>query len=176
MAMSNHLEGERKTNRNHWWQRMTVYVATTRFGRWLILHVIHYIDLWLEHWTHGRFSSASLVGVPLLILTTKGARSGLLRSTPLLFMKHGQEIIVIASSLGSPRHPDWYFNLRSNPEVSLRIEGKSKYYFARQANGQERQDYWEEMVNLYSGYTKYASLAADREIPVIVFIPSPDGS
>jgi deazaflavin-dependent oxidoreductase (nitroreductase family) len=107
----------------------------------------------------------------MLILITKGARSGKLRETPLIYVKNNGKVAVIASSLGSASHPQWYRNLLANPEASLFFEGRRGLYSYEQLEGEQRQDYWQRMLEIYPGYNRYADLARGRHIPVILFSP-----
>ena len=157
----------------HGLKKLTISVATTPFGRWLVIKFISRADVWLAHQSKGRISFANLAGLPLLVLTSKGAKSGRLRQTALLYLKDENRVIVIASRLGSRRHPHWYYNLTANPEASLFFEGKSGAYLSREAAGKERQVYWESMVELFPGYDRYKKLAGGRLIPVMVFSPLP---
>jgi deazaflavin-dependent oxidoreductase (nitroreductase family) len=129
------------------------------------------VDIWLSHRSQGRLSVTGMLGFPMLILTTKGARTGILRETSLLYVKNNENVAVIASSLGSTNHPQWFRNLLSNPEASLSFEGRQVIYSFRQLEGTERQEYWQRMLEIYPGYKRYAELAAGRHIPVILFSP-----
>jgi deazaflavin-dependent oxidoreductase (nitroreductase family) len=158
-----------------WFKRITIAVAISRPGRWLVRNIVSRMDIWSSHLSKGRLSVTKLLGFPLLILSTTGAKSGHPRETPLLYVRHEENIVVIASSLGSTRHPQWYYNLRSKPQASLLIEGRKGRYSYRLLEGNERQDYWERMQQLYPGYNRYKELAGERHIPVILFTPlSPD--
>ena len=86
-------------------------------------------------------------------------------------MESGNNVAVIASSLGSSQHPQWYRNLLANPEATLSFDGRHKLYSYRQLEGMERQVYWQRMLEIYPGYNRYAELAQGRHIPVILFTP-----
>ena len=86
-------------------------------------------------------------------------------------MKYNENVAVIASSLGSANHPQWYRNLLANPEASLSFDGHQGLYSYRQLEGKERQEYWQRMLEVYPGYNRYAELAGGRHIPVILFSP-----
>ncbi|OGO29537.1 MAG: hypothetical protein A2Z16_12440 [Chloroflexi bacterium RBG_16_54_18] len=137
----------------------------------MVRHVVSHLDIWLFHRSKGWLSITGLLGFPVLILTTKGARTGILRETPLIYVKSSENVAVIASSLGSTNHPQWYRNLLADPEASLSFEGRQGFYTSRQLEGTERQEYWQRMLEIYPGYNRYAELAVGRHIPVILFFP-----
>lgn len=105
---------------------------------------------------------------PCLLLTTKGARTGRPRTTPLVYARDGESLVLIASKGGNPRHPAWYMNLRAHPEVEVFLDGKTARYVARDAEGEERERLWRKAVGVYTGYEKYRERAGGREIPVVV--------
>jgi deazaflavin-dependent oxidoreductase (nitroreductase family) len=110
-------------------------------------------------------------GLPVVFLSTTGARSGKSRNVPLAGYPDGEKIILIASSLGSVHHPAWYHNLRANPRVQLSINGQTGNYNARIANKSERDDYWQLALDYYPGYQAYEQRCGRREIPIVVLEP-----
>jgi deazaflavin-dependent oxidoreductase (nitroreductase family) len=143
----------------------------SRLGTWYILNVSRRVDPALARLSGGRFSIASLIGAPLAVLTTVGAKSGLERTTPLLYVVDGDNVILIASYGGRARHPGWYYNLRANPEARLFIRGRERTYVAREAQGDEREALWAKAVDFYAGFAKYQERAGERQIPVMVLVP-----
>ena len=129
---------------------------------------LHLLDRPLMRLTGGRVSSVS--GYPSLLLTTTGAKSGLPRTVPLLYVETGEGIAIIGSRFGSRRHPGWYHNLRADPRAVVEIRGESGKYTAREATEDERAEVWRRAVEMYPGYEKYRSRAG-RAIPVIVLTP-----
>lgn len=122
--------------------------------------------------TNGRFSlSKAALGLPSLLLTTTGARSGQRRTMPLLYFEDGESVVLIASNYGKPRHPAWYHNLRANPEATLFLRGREAAYIAREAVGEERERLWRKASALYPGYDAYQHRAGGRQIPVMVLVP-----
>jgi len=171
MAAQN-LENSLPSSRSMpWLKKITLFVAISPPGRWLVKNVVSRLDIWLYHFSKGRLSFTRLLGFPVLILVTKGVRSGVLRETPLLYARNNENVAVIASSLGSAHHPQWYRNLLANPEASLYFDGHQSLYSYRQLEGEERQEYWQRMQEVYPGYNRYAELAGGRHIPVILFSP-----
>jgi deazaflavin-dependent oxidoreductase (nitroreductase family) len=110
-------------------------------------------------------------GAPLLLLHTKGARSGLERVNPMMYQDLGNgSVAVFASKGGAPSDPDWYRNLLSNPEVTAEIGTRTRQYHARTASGDERTRIWTKQKHDYPGFAGYEA-KTDREIPVVVLEP-----
>ncbi len=106
----------------------------------------------------------------MVLLHLIGRKSGKPRPTPLLYMKDGEDLVIVASFYGSPGHPAWYHNLMANPECDVR-EGRRRYRVrARTATPEEREKLWPRLVDLYPGYAVYQS-RTDREIPVVILSP-----
>jgi deazaflavin-dependent oxidoreductase (nitroreductase family) len=109
-------------------------------------------------------------GVPSLILTATGRRSGEPRSTPLIFGRDGDRFIVIASLGGSDEDPGWYRNLAANPDAHVQVKGEHFSVRARTAEAEERARLWELMVEGYPPYADYQA-RTERRIPVVVLEP-----
>ncbi|HYY80154.1 MAG TPA: nitroreductase family deazaflavin-dependent oxidoreductase [Actinomycetes bacterium] len=106
-------------------------------------------------------------GVPTLILTTTGRRSGRQRPTPLIFGRDGDDHVVVASKGGAPAHPAWYRNLVDHPEVEVQVKGERFRARARTADGEERARLWKLMTGIWPAYDQYQE-RTDRRIPVVV--------
>jgi deazaflavin-dependent oxidoreductase (nitroreductase family) len=106
-------------------------------------------------------------------LVVRGARSGAPRTTPLVWTRDGDDILLVASRGGDTRHPAWYRNVVANPQVSFSIDGVEGAYRARTASSEERPRMWELVNRRYPGYGVYQRRAAPREIPVVVLEPRP---
>ena len=115
----------------------------------------------------GRFKKA-----PVLVLTTTGSKSGLQRSTPLLYVEDGAALVVVASNEGSDRAPAWYGNLRAKPEAVARVGSDDRAVRARDANPDERSRLWPKIVAAYPAYDDYVAKTT-REIPVVILDPAP---
>jgi deazaflavin-dependent oxidoreductase (nitroreductase family) len=112
-------------------------------------------------------------GKPVIILTTKGARSGQLRKTPLMRVEHGGSYAVVASMGGAPKHPVWYYNLVGHAQVELQ-DGPAKWDMtARAVTGDEKRIWWERAVAAWPAYADYQQ-RTDREIPLFVLDPVRD--
>jgi len=106
-------------------------------------------------------------GRPLLLLTTTGAKSGQLRTKPMMFIPDGDRLLVIASNAGAPTHPDWYRNLVAHPEVTVEVGNETFKAIATVTEGLERQRLWSRVVELYPFFADHQAKTS-RQIPVIV--------
>lgn len=150
-------------------------ITSSRPGVWLFSRTAHHLDRAVLRLTGGRHTLSSLLaGVPIITLTTIGAKSGESRSVPLVGVLDGEQVALIASNWGGPRHPAWYHNLRANPRATVTIGGRSWVCLARPASEGERERYWRAAVRLYPGYAAYARRTGGRVIPVMVLEPAAD--
>ncbi len=153
-------------------QHIIQRLASTRAGAWFCSHIVHRLDIPIIRLSKGRYSLTSiLAGLPVVTLTTIGARSGKPRATPLVAIRDGEQVVLIASNFGRAYHPAWYHNLRANPEARLTIHDCTGTYVAHEASGAERERYWRQAVELYAGYAAYERRTGGREIPVMVLTP-----
>lgn len=107
-------------------------------------------------------------GLPIIILTTRGQRSGKLRKTPLMRVEHQGSYAVVASQGGAPTHPQWYHNLLADPDAVMLQDGPAPFEgHAREVHGQEKAEWWDRAVAAYPPYAEYQE-RTDREIPVLV--------
>ena len=113
----------------------------------------------------GRISGSRVV-----LLTTTGRKSGKRRTTPLLSLPDGENIVIVASNGGNDRHPVWWLNLQANPEAELRTGNETKPVRAEAASEEEKARLWPLLVEMYSGYARYQQ-GTERKIPVVVLRP-----
>jgi deazaflavin-dependent oxidoreductase (nitroreductase family) len=106
-------------------------------------------------------------GTTILLLTTKGRRSGKERTTPLIFTEHEGSYLVVASKGGADEPPAWYLNLKENPVVEVQIKGERFQARARDATDEEQPEMWREMTAVWPDYDEYQKLT-ERRIPVVV--------
>lgn len=106
-------------------------------------------------------------GVHTLLLTTTGRRSGQPRTSALIFGRHGEDYLVVASMGGAPRHPSWYANLVANPEAEIQVQAEHIAVTARTATDQEKPQLWQIMSEVWPNYDAYQS-RTERQIPVVV--------
>lgn len=112
-----------------------------------------------------------LNGVPVIVLTTVGAKTGQLRKTPLMRVEHEGQYAVVASMGGAPKHPVWYHNVVAHPHVELQDGPVKKDYLAHEAMGAERDLWWERAVAVWPHYAGYQKRTT-RQIPVFVLTPT----
>jgi deazaflavin-dependent oxidoreductase (nitroreductase family) len=104
---------------------------------------------------------------PMLLLDHVGAKSGIKRTIPLVYVKDGDDVVLVASKGGHPKNPAWYHNLRANPDTQVQIGSERRLVRARVANPQERERLWPKAVATYSGYRGYQERTS-REIPLVI--------
>jgi F420H(2)-dependent quinone reductase len=109
-------------------------------------------------------------GLPVVIVTNRGVRSGKVRKTPVMRVEHGGRYAMVASKGGSPDHPLWYYNVRANPLVELQDGSHRQDMAARELSGDERAEWWARSVAAYPPYAEYQQKTA-RQIPVFVLEP-----
>jgi deazaflavin-dependent oxidoreductase (nitroreductase family) len=127
---------------------------------WVGKHVRQYVE-------SGGKKGHRWRGVETLLLTTRGRRTGTLRRTALIYGRHGDRYLVVASNGGSKPHPNWYQNLAADPHVSLQVGDDTFEALARTATGDEKPKLWEQMVAIWPDYAKYQK-KTEREIPVVI--------
>ena len=118
----------------------------------------------------GGTEGLTLRDLPVIVLTTKGAKSGKIRKTPLMRVEHDGTYAAVASLGGAPKHPVWYYNVVANPHVELQDGPVKKDYQAREVTGAEKAQWWERAVAAYPDYADYQR-KTDRQIPVFVLEP-----
>ena len=109
-------------------------------------------------------------GLPVVIVTNRGARSGKLRKTPLMRVEHDGRYAAVASKGGAPEHPDWYENLKAEPLVELQDGPVKQDMRARELSGEERAQWWERAVAAFPPNARYQE-KTERQIPVLVLEP-----
>ncbi|MBQ0865997.1 nitroreductase family deazaflavin-dependent oxidoreductase [Streptomyces smyrnaeus] len=122
----------------------------------------------------GGTEGTTMRGMPVVVLTTKGARSGKVRKTPLMRVEHDGKYAVVASLGGAPTHPVWYHNVVADPRVELQDGPVRQDMTAREVTGEEKAVWWKRAVEAYPDYADYQR-KTDREIPVFVLEPTPGG-
>jgi deazaflavin-dependent oxidoreductase (nitroreductase family) len=109
-------------------------------------------------------------GLPVVIVTNQGAKSGKIRKTPVMRVEHDGKYAAVASQGGAPTHPYWYYNLVANPRVTLQDGASKTEMIAREVTGAERDEWWERSVAAYPPYAEYQTKTT-RIIPVFVLEP-----
>ncbi|MGY1501958.1 nitroreductase family deazaflavin-dependent oxidoreductase [Streptomyces sp. QTS52] len=119
----------------------------------------------------GGTEGTTLQGLPVVVLTTLGAKSGKIRKSPLMRVEHDGSYAVVASAGGAPQHPVWYHNTVADPRVELQDGPVRQDMLAREVTGAEKAAWWARAVEAFPGYAEYQK-NTDREIPVLVLEPA----
>lgn len=149
-----------------WWRKPVDAFVASRPGAAIFRPTAHRIDRLLLWLTRGH--AGMTFGIPTLELTTTGARSGKQLTVPLLYVRHGDDVVVIGTRFGSTQHPGWYYNLRKQPQARVRVKGERYAVTARPATAEERAQIWPQAVRIYPGYDKYLERVGRREVPIFI--------
>jgi deazaflavin-dependent oxidoreductase (nitroreductase family) len=148
-------------------------LAATAPGSWVFARIAHHADRLVFRSTGGRATAASWVsGLPVVMVTTTGARSGRESTTPILGVPEGGGIVLIGSNFGQAHHPAWIHNLRADPRARVTVDGATHEAVAEEVEGPERERLIELAAEIYPGFPQYVRRAAPRRIRVIRLIPS----
>lgn len=141
---------------------------------WLLSHTLHRVDKLVFRVTERKHTLSSLAtGLPIIMLTTTGAKSGKVRTVPVLGLPDEGRVVVFASGYGQdPRFPAWYHNLRANSEARATVKGLDRRVRAYEAEGEERDRLWHEGLEVYPGFADYQQRITGRYIPVMVLSPT----
>jgi deazaflavin-dependent oxidoreductase (nitroreductase family) len=152
--------------------RLVRRFAATRPGAWLFARTLDLIDKPVCRWSGGRTTATALLaGLPVVMLTTTGAKTGRRTTSPLAGFEEGDDVIVIGSNYGQAHHPAWVHNLRADPRAHLEIRGVRRAVTAEETTGAERERYLGMASVVYPGFRVYVRRAAPREVAVIRLIP-----
>lgn len=136
-----------------------------------IIRAFGALNAWIYRWTDGRIGGRFAHGAPVLLLTTKGRRSGRVRTAPLLYLQDGGGYVVVGSQSGAPSHPGWYFNLMADPHAEVQIGRQRSKMLADELGDAERERLWPKFVALYPPYETYRQRTS-RRIPLIRLTPA----
>jgi deazaflavin-dependent oxidoreductase (nitroreductase family) len=149
--------------------RVVRVFATTKVGRVLFRPTAHHLDRLIGRLSGGKRTFAGIMGgVPAVMLTSTGAKSGAPRTVAVLGVPHPDGVAVIASNYGSHKHPAWYYNLKVNTACTVEIEGETWRATARLATASERDDIWAKGVAIMPGLIKEEVWAGDRHIEAFI--------
>lgn len=140
-----------------------------RFGT-LALRVMSAVNTWIFRASGGRLGSRFLRGAPVLLLTSTGRKSGVRRTTPLIYLADGERLVLVASKGGMSHSPAWYHNLMAHPECEVQIGGETRAMTARRADAAEKAALWPKLLAIYRDYDDYQARTA-RDIPVVILTP-----
>lgn len=142
---------------------------------WPLLRRLADVHTTLYRATSGRVGHRHRGLPPMLLLDHVGARSGVRRTTPLVYTRDGEDYVLVASKGGYPQHPAWFHNLRANPDTTIQVGARRLDVRARVATPEERARLWPKALRTYRGYAGYQQRAG-REIPLVVLEPRPDAA
>ena len=152
-------------------------IATTRPGAWIYARLLPSLDRLVLKLSGGRSDLTTLVtGLPVVFITTTGARSGLARTQPLLYIQDRLDpasFAIIASNWRQKHYPAWYHNLKANPRARCSIRGQAQEYHAREISGEVYERFWQAAVSTYFGYATYKQRLGKRHIPIFLMTPTP---
>ena len=128
------------------------------------------INTWVYRISGGKIGGRFLRGAPVMLLTMVGRRSGEPRTVPLLYLRDGEDVVIVASKGGMSHHPLWYGNLKANPEVEIEIGTEKAAMVARTATDGEKAELWPKLVAMYRDFDDYQA-RTERNIPVVILSP-----
>jgi len=132
---------------------------------------VHHLDRHVFRLTDGRQTAVSLLtGLPIIMLTTTGAKSGQPRTVPLVAIPNDDGLVIIASNWGGKSHPAWYHNLKSHPDCTGAVNGRSQPYTASELTGDAKAAAYRQAATLYAGYNAYKTRTGGRDIPVLQLV------
>ena len=137
-----------------------------RIRRNALIKLFWQLHLKIYLWSKGRIGNV-IRGLPILVLTTKGKRTGLTRQNALMYLPYGKDFVVIASNLGDEKHPAWWINLKAEPTASVQIKDAHYTVHAREAADNEREKLWQAIAEKNSDYEQYRTWTS-RRIPVVI--------
>ena len=136
-----------------------------------LLPQITWLDKLLQRLTRGRWSILRIAGLPNIMLTVIGRKSGIARSTPLLCVPYLRGVLIAGSNFGGAKPPVWVVNVRAASTVTMRYEGETLTATADELTGSDREEAWAHMLQTWPNYAKYAE-RTDRVIPVFYLDPA----
>ena len=146
---------------------------TPEQARWVkpIMRVMSRLNVWAYAASNGRVGGRFIGGAPVCLVTTVGRKSGKRRTTPLIHVPHGEDILLVASQGGMDMHPVWYLNLLANPELEVRVGARTRRMIARRASPSEKKELWPHLLSVYPPFDEYQQ-RTDRDIPLFVCSPA----
>ena len=156
----------------NWLQRRLRALPGIGWAIWFFSRALRPLDRAVFRISGGRHTFVSLLtGLPVVMLTTTGVRSGEPRTLPVLGIPDGDRIVVLASNWGKEHHPSWYYNLRVDPEACVIANGVTTSVRASESTGEERDRLWSRALEYYPTWRIYQARAGARRIPIVVLKP-----
>jgi deazaflavin-dependent oxidoreductase (nitroreductase family) len=154
-------------------QRTMQAFGSTKVGAWFFSKTLRHLDRALHKLTKGRTSTPELLaGLPVVMVTTTGRRSGAARTTPLICPPVGDSIALVGTNFGQQSTPGWVHNLEADAAATVEYHGTTLDVRARPATEAERSEIWETAAGVYGGYTKYQQRITGRDIRLFVLEPA----
>lgn len=154
-------------------QRGLQVVGATKPGSWLFQRTLYRLDRPLYRWTDGRVTVPGVVtGIPVILLTTTGAKSGLQRTMPVMATPIGADLAILGTNFGQPKAPAWVANLQANPHAQVTWHDRSVSAVARPATADERERIWQVAISFYRGFAEYRKRITDRPVRIYVLQPA----
>ncbi len=138
-------------------------------GKWIFKQFMR-LQVFMYRRSGGKMMG-HLRGMPLLLLTTTGRKTGKQRVTPLMYIRDGANYVITASNMGEDKHPAWFVNLQSNPQTTIEVDGKTSGVRAQQASPEEKARLWAQLVKqapFFEGYQQKTT----RDIPMVILQPT----
>lgn len=139
------------------------------------IEVMSALNTWVYRLSDGRYGSEFAGGAPILLLTTTGRKSGEARTAPLLYLRDGDDHVIVASKGGMSRHPQWYLNLQAQPSCEVQVGEETFRVTAATVDEEEKKKLWPRLVEMYPDYDVYQK-RTERQIPVVRLTRSTEGS
>lgn len=151
----------------NWYARALTAFGHTPVGAWCIKHLFSGIDSLLYRWSKGRICVAGPMLFPTLLLTTTGRKTGKERTTPLLYLRDGENLIVGSANVGMEQAAAWPLNVAANPHVRVQLGATIRPYAARPGTPDEIEHYWPQFAAIYPPFATYAARAGLRKLFVL---------
>jgi deazaflavin-dependent oxidoreductase (nitroreductase family) len=136
----------------------------------IFLRLMSAANTWIFRASGGRIGNKFARGAPVLLLTTAGARSAKRRTTPLIYLDDGDDVVLVASKGGMSHSPGWYHNLLKTPDCEVQVGSEARPMQARRASDEEKAALWPRLLEIYRDYDDYQARTS-RNIPVMVLSP-----
>ncbi|MBK9740306.1 MAG: nitroreductase family deazaflavin-dependent oxidoreductase [Actinobacteria bacterium] len=150
-------------------QRAVQAVAETKAGSWFLQRTMYRLDRPLHRWTDGRVTLPGLLtGLPVILLTTTGAKSGLTRTMPVGAFPVGGDLAVLGTNFAQPTAPAWVFNLEADPKAQVTFRDRTVDAVARVATDDEREHAWAVAISYYRGFKAYRLRITDRQVRIFI--------
>lgn len=160
-----------KPGSRNWFRSLLLWVFGTRPGSWLVSKTITPVDSAIYRLSRGRYTAtATISGLPVVMLTTVGAKSGQQRTIPLVGIPVGADLAVIGSNFGQAQSPGWVYNLRANPNAKLTYRDTVVPVTARLADEAEYQEAFAAGSKINPTFNDYRERVTEREIPVFMLM------